>query len=210
MFIIQMFIIQILNSINGVGGGSNSGELNQQQNKVIARVRVIWAGSNGSITQEKLSFYISLRKNYSQNGLLSSGGSRGGVGGFFGSNFTLLTNNVNDVPGIDGVLHTSELVVGSAEIDQITFKTFISGSKQYQVVHRLFISPQSLFIITYNPMNINSTMINYWLNIIQAKGSSIYLVGLSNTSMDEKLVNFKVEYHRLFRFNNINSTLLSL
>ncbi|KAK5576661.1 hypothetical protein RB653_007805 [Dictyostelium firmibasis] len=266
-----------LNSMNGVN------EQNQQ-NKVIARVRVTWAGSNGSFdrsqsfintsqnvtnnfsvstlalndvlsnpnqlistplsrpllstviaqdntyictskndycmnnqvklcivgeeTQEKLSFYNSLRKNYSQNGLLSSGGSRGGVGGFFGSNFIQSSNNVNEVSTIDGVLHTSELVVGSAEIDQVTFKTFyISGSEQYQVVHPLFISPQSLFIITYNPLNINSTMINYWLEIIQTKaqGSSIYLVGLSTTSIDEKkFVNFKADYHRLFRFNNVN------
>ncbi|EGC32892.1 hypothetical protein DICPUDRAFT_81310 [Dictyostelium purpureum] len=157
----------------------------------------------GEETPEKLQFYNSLRKNYSPNGLLSFSSSRG-IPAFFSNH----SSSIPDISLDNSFVHNSELIVGQ-DSDQVTFKTFyLSGNEQHQSIHPLFISPQSMFIITYNAVNINTILVNYWLEIIQSKapGSVVFLVGLCNQSIDErKFANFKADHQKLFRFNNIGS-----
>eukprot|EP01133_Synstelium_polycarpum_P008373 gene8373-9840_t len=84
----------------------------------------------------------------------------------------------------------------------VAFKMFLfSGLDIYQSTHPLFISPESIFILTYQANQLNESTIEYWMEIIQAKsqGSLVYLVGVSN---DDKRMQV-MPSAKLARFTNI-------
>ncbi|KYQ91841.1 WD40 repeat-containing protein [Tieghemostelium lacteum] len=102
------------------------------------------------------------------------------------------------------LLETST-VVHDWQMDQTTFKLFyFNGCDLYQPVLPFFLSPQSIFIITYNVQNVNIGTIEYWLEIIhtKSKGSLVYLVGLVND--DRTKIPYRLDTYETFqRFSNI-------
>ncbi|KAF2077450.1 hypothetical protein CYY_001223 [Polysphondylium violaceum] len=163
----------------------------------------------GEETPEKLNIYNVMKKNFGINNLINS--SSGSYGGSLGTNSgnkikdSLTSSSSNGDINTDSCISMSDWSIGSEQdCSSTTFKVFyFNGIETYTSIHPLFISPQSIFLITYNPLNVNTSNIEYWLEIIKTKsiGSLVYLVGVSTSSDEKKFV--KLDNQKLFRFNNI-------
>ncbi|GAM23944.1 hypothetical protein SAMD00019534_071190 [Acytostelium subglobosum LB1] len=70
-----------------------------------------------------------------------------------------------------------------------TYKMYyFSGVEQFQATHPLFITPESVFVITYPAQLLVESTIEYWMQIIQAKapGSSVVIIGTSTDDVSKR------------------------
>eukprot|EP01132_Coremiostelium_polycephalum_P006275 gene6275-7818_t len=103
-------------------------------------------------------------------------------------------------------LRIEDWVYGQETDHPISFKMFyFNGLEIYNSNHSLFISPESIFVITYNPNHLNLSTIEYWLEIIQTKssGSLVYLVGVTMDDKKSVTGGIRMDDSMIQRFNNI-------
>jgi len=164
----------------------------------------------GEETTEKLNIFNVMKKNFGINSTINisngSGGGFGSIGSSSGGKVkdNLTTSYSNGDINLESCISISDWSIGN-ENDSTTFKVFyFNGIETYTSIHPLFISPQSIFLITYNPLNMNTSNIEYWLEIIKTKsiGSLVYLVGVTNSSDDKKFIKLQ-DNSKLMKFNNI-------
>ncbi|EFA81294.1 WD40 repeat-containing protein [Heterostelium album PN500] len=88
-------------------------------------------------------------------------------------------------------IKTSDWIYNQPEAPDyiVAFKMFyFSGLEVHQSTHPLFVTPESIFVVTYPSTALNESTIEYWMEIIQAKspGSIVIVVGTSTEDPSKK------------------------
>ncbi|GAM26893.1 hypothetical protein SAMD00019534_100680 [Acytostelium subglobosum LB1] len=152
----------------------------------------------GDETPEKLNLFNTLKKSGisrfarpDASPSMMSGSMISGSSTLSGGSSILQSLASQQGDGEDTGVKMSEWTFSQSEMPDyiITFRMhYFSGLEQYQSTHPLFITPESVFVITYPSLALKESTIEYWMEIIQAKapGSIVIIVGLATEEPSKK------------------------